>query len=235
MQMGMMGNLFVHPAQDRYGSGGTPGSPDVATVAQRFGGSGPAGYAYNDGDGSTAYDVEVPLQIMGFDPNFHNASYLVQPLPFKDMRDTYFMFNGRGYPDTINPASLTTPPATVDGWTVKPNTQPETALIQATKGDKILLRIVNMDVTVTNTVTVLGIPMRVVGKDARLLRGPTGLDLSYETNSLTLGGGEAFDALLDTTDVDPGTYFVYASNLNYLSNDQEDFGGLMTEIIINNP
>ena len=95
-----------------------------------------------------------------------------------------------------------------------------------------MLRIVNMDVTVTNTVTVLGIPMRVVGKDARLLRGPTGLDLSYETNSLTLGGGEAFDALLDTTDVDPGTYFVYASNLNYLSNDQEDFGGLMTEIVI---
>jgi hypothetical protein len=28
-------------------------------------------YAYNDGDGSTCYDAEYPLQIHGFDPNFH--------------------------------------------------------------------------------------------------------------------------------------------------------------------
>jgi len=35
-------------------------------------GSTPSGnYAYNDGDGSTYYDVEYPIQIHGFDPNFH--------------------------------------------------------------------------------------------------------------------------------------------------------------------
>jgi len=29
-----------------------------------------------------------------------------------------------------------------------------------------------------------------------------------------------------------GTYYLYAANLNYLSNDNEDFGGMMTEIVI---
>ena len=38
---------------------------------------------------------------------------------------------------------------------------------------------------------------------------------------------------LDTSDVEPGTYFLYATNLNYLSNNDEDFGGYMTEIVIN--
>jgi len=33
--------------------------------------------------------------------------------------------------------------------------------------------------------------------------------------------------------VPAGTYFLYATNLNFLSNDAEDFGGMMTEIVIN--
>ena len=43
----------------------------------------------------------------------------------------------------------------------------------------------------------------------------------------------AFDAILDTTAVPPGTYYLYSTNLHNLSNDTEDFGGMMTEIIIN--
>ena len=49
---------------------------DPATI---FGGD-YAGYVYNDGDGSTGYHVEVPLQIGSFDPDFHDASVFVQPL-----------------------------------------------------------------------------------------------------------------------------------------------------------
>jgi hypothetical protein len=48
-----------------------------------------------------------------------------------------------------------------------------------------------------------------------------------------LGGGEAMDVILDTKDVAPGTYFLYAKNLSHLSNDAEDFGGMMTEIRVN--
>jgi hypothetical protein len=44
-------------------------------------------YAYNDGDGSTQYDVEYPLQIHGFDPNFHFVGMTFNPEGFADMND----------------------------------------------------------------------------------------------------------------------------------------------------
>jgi hypothetical protein len=79
--------------------------------------------------------------------------------------------------------------------------------------------------------------MKVVGHGARLLRGSgqaVGENVFYNTNVLTLGGGESADIILDTSGVAPGTYFLYATNLNLLSNNEEDFGGMMTEIVINN-
>ena len=50
-------------------------------------------YAYNDGDGSTYYDVEYPLQIHGFDPNFHFVGMTFNPEGFADMKDKYFLLN----------------------------------------------------------------------------------------------------------------------------------------------
>ena len=43
----------------------------------------PQKYAYNDGDGSTAYDVEYPIQIHGFDPNFHFVGMTFNPEGFR--------------------------------------------------------------------------------------------------------------------------------------------------------
>ena len=60
-------------------------------------------YAYNDGDGTTAYDVEYPLQMHGFDPNFHFVGMTFNPESFVDLKDKYFLLNGRSYPDTVNP------------------------------------------------------------------------------------------------------------------------------------
>ena len=108
------------------------------------------------------------------------------------------------------------------------------SLITGTQGQKILLRISNLNITMFNTLA-SNIPMKVVGKDAKLLRGPTGRDLYYTTNSVTLGGGESVDVILDTTGVAPGTYLLYTPNFNLLSNNTEDFGGMMTEIIVNAP
>ena len=68
----------------------------------------PQKYAYNDGDGSTAYDVEYPLQIHGFDPNFHFVGMTFNPEAFADMKDKFFLLNGRSYPDTVTPGPLTT-------------------------------------------------------------------------------------------------------------------------------
>src|SRR5207302_8506283 len=65
-------------------------------------------YAYDDGDGSTRYDIDVPIQIHGFDPNFHFVGMTFNPEGFADMKDKYFLLNGRSYPDTIS-APLTNP------------------------------------------------------------------------------------------------------------------------------
>ncbi|MGA1870207.1 MAG: multicopper oxidase domain-containing protein [bacterium] len=223
MQMGMLGNLYVRPAQD-----GTPITYQGKTYTK---------FAYNDGDGSTGYDVNYPIQIGGFDSNFHDASATVQPLPFAAMKDNYPMLNGRGYPDTVNPLPLT-PPAENGGK----ESQKVSSLIEAAPGDRILLRISSLDVTRFYTLASLGISMKVVGSNARLLRGSSpdggitpGKNLYYTTNSVTLGGGETADVILEVPDTAPSgtTYFLYSANLNYLSNHNEDFGGMMTEIRIN--
>ncbi len=219
MQMGMLGNLYVTPAQDEL-----PDGTDLNGFTHHTGYT----YAYNDGDGTTYYDVDFPIQMHSFDPDFHDASLNVQPLPFAEMWDRYAMLNGRGYPDTANPDEL---PNTFDGRF----SQKTSSLIEATAGDIILLRLSNLSVTRFFTLAVMGIPMKIIAKDSRLLRGPDGKNLYYDTNSITMGGGQAADALLDTSQVEPGTYCLYTTNLNYLSNNDEDFGGMMTEIIINAP
>ena len=50
---------------------------------------------------------------------------------------------------------------------------------------------------------------------------------------MTLGGGESVEVMIDAASVPAGTYFLYTTNLNFLSNNQEDYGGMMTEIVIN--
>jgi FtsP/CotA-like multicopper oxidase with cupredoxin domain len=215
MQMGMLGNLYVKPSQD----GNTTLYPSGK-------------YVYNDGDGSTGYDKAYPLQLSSMDHVFHELHLGVQPLPFKNMKDTYAMINGRGYPDTVNTAALPAPIEKADYGNTD-SSQPINALVTATKGERILLRLSNLSVTNYYTITAQGLPMQVVGAGARQLRGPDGKNLYYETTSVTLGGGESAEVLIDTSQVAPGTYFLYTTNLNYLSNFEQDNGGMMTEIVIN--
>jgi FtsP/CotA-like multicopper oxidase with cupredoxin domain len=211
MQMGMLGNLYVTAAQD-----GTPLIYQGRTYSK---------FTYNDGDGSTGYDVDYPIQISSFDPNFHDEHIAVQPLPFALMDDKYPMLNGRGYPDTVNPAELAN---AFDGKL----SQKVNALITATQGQRVLLRISSLSTTSFHTLTTQGIPMLVVGAGARKL-GPVNDDTQYyRTNSVTLGGGEAVEVILDTQNVAPGTYFLYTTNLDHLANHEEDFGGMMTEIVV---
>ena len=75
--------------------------------------------------------------------------------------------------------------------------------------------------------------MQLIAHNARLLRDEDGNNLYITTNSITLAGGESLDVILDSTGVPSGTYFLYTPNLDHLSNDAENFGGLMTEIVVN--
>ena len=62
----------------------------------------------------------------------------------------------------------------------------------------------------------------------------------YNTNSITLGGGESLDVILDAHAITARTayipagqqFYLYTPNLDHLSNDAENFGGLMTEVHI---
>jgi len=228
MQMGMLGNLYVRPRQNRCEAiPDNPAIPGSACPGGHVPGS--TKYAYNDGDGTTRYDVEYPIQIGSFDPDFHDASFNVQPLPFAGMKDRYFLLNGRGYPDTVHPGVL----STIDPLGKEQPSQPVPSLITALPGKRILLRISNLNVTQFNTLGTNGIPMEVVGLDARLLRDGAGNNMYYKTNSLTLGGGQSADVILDTTGLASGSrYFLYSKNLHKLANDAENFGGMMTEIRI---
>jgi FtsP/CotA-like multicopper oxidase with cupredoxin domain len=229
IQMGMVGNLYIDPRQNEIAAGSFPnGKSHAPVVRDPLTGQKTSGnqYVYNDGDGSTEFDVEYPIQLGSFDANFHEQHISIQPLPFAAMDDTHPTINGRGYPDTVSP----TPISTDAGFGNLPS-QPLSSLIRATAGQRVLLRLSNLGVTRFYTIGST-IPMRVVGQSARLLRGPDGKNLYYKTNSLTIGGGESYDVILDTTGVAPGTYLLYTTNLNYLSNDREDYGGMMTEITI---
>jgi FtsP/CotA-like multicopper oxidase with cupredoxin domain len=272
LQMGMVGQLYVRPRQNRVPSsttlnaalltqqgdlrtacrrasdGATPSVasatdilcsnplPAVSTTA-----TGGGMYAYNDGDGSTAYDVEYPLQIHGFDPNFHFVGMTFNPEGFADMKDKYFLLNGRSYPDTVGGSVDTLgnvvpgPMQTQSADGVNHFSQPLPAIISIPAGKKALLRISDLDVSEYQTLASLGIPMKVIGYNAKLLRDQAGINMYYTTNSITLGGGESLDVILDATGYTAGSvFYLYTPNLDHLSNDAENFGGLMTEVRITN-
>jgi FtsP/CotA-like multicopper oxidase with cupredoxin domain len=253
LQMGMVGQLYVRPRQNRVPSTMTLyaalqtqqtdlrtkcdsntdilcSNPLPAIVTTATGGG---KYAYNDGDGSTYYDVEYPIQIHGFDPNFHFVGMTFNPEGFADMKDKYFLLNGRSYPDTVKTGPLETQSA--DG--VNHFSQPLPAIINIPAGKKALLRISDLDVSEYQTLASLGIPMHVIALNAKLLRDQAGNNLAYDSNSITLGGGESLDVILDASDTTKypsgSVFYLYTPNLDHLSNDAENFGGLMTEVRIN--
>jgi FtsP/CotA-like multicopper oxidase with cupredoxin domain len=141
--------------------------------------------------------------------------------------------NGRSYPDTVTAGPLAT--MTTDGS--MHYSQPLPSIINIPAGGKALLRISDLDVTEYQTLASLGIPMKVVGINAKLLRDQSGNNLYYNTNSITMAGGESMDVILDASDTTKypqgSVFYLYTPNLDHLSNDAENFGGLMTEVRIN--
>jgi len=94
--------------------------------------------------------------------------------------------------------------------------------------------------------TMAGIQMRVIGRDATLMRGLTssglrdGADTSYETDTILIGAGESFDVIFTAPDFsgDSGssglgydTYVLYNRRLTQVSNLSDGgFGGQRTEV-----
>ncbi|GAB4447431.1 MAG: hypothetical protein OHK0015_51500 [Chloroflexi bacterium OHK40] len=215
VHMGMTGIVFVRPAQN----GGAPGIP-------------PGRYVFNDGvppgdPRSTAYDREFAVLLTEVWNEAHWDDAHIQLPEWSDYRPDFFLLNGRVYPDTILPHG--TPPGRPDLAY-----QPYSSLIRANAGERVLLRFANLGF-LKQTMVLDGIRLRVVGKDAVLLRGRDGSDLSYQTSTISIGPGESVDAIFVAPEVVSGeaTYLLYNRNLVGLSNNGEPgLGGQLTEVRI---
>jgi len=269
MEMGMLANLVVRPRQDLYTQaygpvtfngrlytkfgyndcnnvpGFAPTYDPVETgkvIANQIDTTIPGFPVALNGPmcGASGYTVDKLIQFAEFDPVFHDLHINAQPLPFAELEAKYFMFNGRGYPDTINPAAIVNNAAEVDETNYPSQKIP--SVITATTADTILVRLSNLSIQNFASIEFNGPPFKVVGKCARLLRGPgpdgevgtaDDTDLSYLANSVFIGPGETFDIIIYPGTLVAGTYYLYSRNLNHLNNDLMDRGGAMTEIVIN--
>jgi multicopper oxidase len=235
ISMGMTGIIFVRPEQNH----GTPTSAVARWVDPDA--DGPLGYVYNDGVAayaphSTAYDREFGMFLSEAWARERFSGAHIQEHDWSEYKADIWLLNGRSYPDTIAPPGGGTDPVTGD--LIAPPGHPEltyqpiSSLVEANVGERILLRFVNLGFQ-QHAMTIDGLRMRVVGKDATLLRGraPTPTWQDYLTNTIQIGPGESFDAIVDTTGAAPGTYRLYNRNLAYLHTPGvEGLGGQMTEI-----
>jgi FtsP/CotA-like multicopper oxidase with cupredoxin domain len=205
VQMGMTSIVFVRPIQ-----------------GDKF--------AYNDGDGSTAFDREYALLLNEIWSTVHDNDEDIQETVHTDYKPEWFTLNGRVYPQTIVPSNDPSLPS-----------QPISSLIQCNAGDKVLLRMANLGYQ-QHAMQLPGITMKVVGEDATLLRGTSGADLTYLTNTIYIGPGEARDVIFTAPAYDAarlsgvdarGAYNLYffknRSAWKLSNNGAPGPGGMMTE------
>jgi FtsP/CotA-like multicopper oxidase with cupredoxin domain len=258
VHMGMNGIVFVRPRQNKTGAPGAPIARGYAGDAAPYGTGGanaPMGYAYNDGNGSTAYDREFALHLSEVWADSHWADAHIQLPEWSDYRADFALINGRVYPDTLLPnapmKTVTGPlhalPVQTDAsgdlvpLATRPDLkyQPHSALVTCNAGNRVLLRFANLGFK-ESAMTLAGIQMRVVGRDATLMRGRDGQDTSYFTDTITMGAGESFDVIFTAPAFSGGsgssgngydTYLLY--NRAYARSNNlatGGFGGQATEV-----
>jgi FtsP/CotA-like multicopper oxidase with cupredoxin domain len=211
VQMGMTGVVYVRPVQN----GGT------STV--------PAGkYAYNDGDGSTRYDREFTFMVTEIWAEAHYRDAHIQTTDWTDYAPSFWALNGRCYPDTL--ASNGDPLSAAAG---RLRYQPISSVVTANAGERVLLRLANLGYQ-NHAITVDGIDLQIVARDATLLRGRDGT-ADYElTNTVDIGPGESRDVIFVAPQ--PGTYLLYDRDYASLNNaGGAGYGGQMTEIRVSAP
>ncbi len=182
------------------------------------------GHAYNDA--STAYDVEATLVLSEIDPALN--SYPGGPsgffsFPHPDYPDTtpayhptYWLINGRAYPDTLLPP------------VAPPSSQPYTSAISATAGQKVLIRYLNAGL-LHHTMQLLGLHQRVLAKDSSLLPAP------FDAIAETIPAGQTMDVIV-TVGASLSSYPLYNRQLHLTNGTPASLphapGGMMTFITV---
>jgi hypothetical protein len=171
-----------------------------------------------------------------------------QDTDWSDYKPAFRLLNGRAWPDTIEPNI--DPTDTNLAQHLHPlRYQPNSSLIQANEGDKVLLRLSNLGFE-HHSMVLPGIEMRLVGRDAKPLtanRPDFGVDppvpgsrgdISTLTYRADLGPGESRDLIFTAPKVPFGktrlTYTFYDRNYGFAKgrpNARGDgFGGMRTEV-----
>jgi FtsP/CotA-like multicopper oxidase with cupredoxin domain len=154
-----------------------------------------ASYAYNDPQ--TRFSEEYLVLLNEIDPDLHHAVEVGQPYNITNRRPGYWHVNGRSFPDSIAD----------NGVPWLPN-QPYGALVRVEPFDAddnrypVLIRYANAGMD-NHPFHPHGNHLRVIARDGRLLRGPSGEDTSFEDFTRTIGSGQAYDLLFRWDDVDP--------------------------------
>ncbi|MDT5208595.1 MAG: hypothetical protein QOF67_1010 [Mycobacterium sp.] len=210
VQMGMTGMVYVRPKQNR-----TP-----LHAGER--------YAYNDGDGSTAYDREFTYMITELWSAAHYRDAHIQVNDWTDFDPSFWLLNGRAYPDTL--AANGNPLVTTAG---RLQYQPISSLVKCNVGDRVLLRMSNLGYQ-NHALSADNIDLKIVAKDGSLLKGRDGTANYLTTNTIDVGPGESRDVIFVAPN--PGEYLLYDRKYSYLNNGGgAGYCGMMTKIVVGAP
>ena len=230
VQMGMTGLVFVRPAQDGQNIGGF------------------TKFVYNDGDGVTGYDREFALFLSEVWAEAHWADSHIQLPEWSDYKVDFAMINGRCWPDTIAPNSAINAAASTHSLATETDAngdllptpgyehlqyQPLSSLVTCNEGERVLMRFSNLGFK-QSAMTLSGIKMTVVGKDATFLRNSDGTSIIYDTHTVSINAGESADVLFTAPPYqgpDPyDTYILYNRNFTTADGQAAGTNGQMTEV-----
>jgi FtsP/CotA-like multicopper oxidase with cupredoxin domain len=249
--MGMTGIVFVRPNRNQYSAAAKDAARNIVKLVY----DDPAVKAGGPVTSSPYYfDREYSIILTEIDSRAHFQDAHILETDWTDFRPNFWLMNGRAYPDTLEPnAPVDTvvgpnfgkPAREADGTLQAPvvsrdgtgryagpalphlKNQPQSSLIVAAPGERVLLRLVNLGFG-EQSLTLPGIEMHTVGSDAR----PLSADTQTKTDIVTLGAGESHDVII--TAPTAGEYALYNRDMGRYAGIDGDswFGGQRTSVIV---
>jgi FtsP/CotA-like multicopper oxidase with cupredoxin domain len=198
--MGMQGIVFVKPdaLDKKKGAGVLPAGQQKA-------------YGVRDGDvdGESWYDREFAILLGEIDARAHFNDAHIQTTDWTDFHADFWTFNGRSYPDTIQPNSKRDETglliAQIDGGvgadgasilTDNPDdrlaSNPLSSLVQGQKGERVLVRFANLGF-LNHSIVFPGLEIDVMGRDARFVPASARRE---KTDTIQIGPGESRDVFI---------------------------------------
>jgi len=260
--MGMHGIVFVKPSPGDTtgllhaipsgvtptGVAGSPGHYDGRTFYDQ------KAYGVDDGDltGESRYDREYAIMVSEIDARAHFNDAHIQATDWTDFHADFWTFNGRAYPDTLEPNSVRDANGDlhaqhfggIDGsgnavlTTITDDaspagrlaSQPLSSVVYGKPGERLLIRFANLGF-LNHSIVFPGLDIDVVGRDARFV--PTSARRT-KTDTIQIGPGESRDVYvtINTT----GTYKFYDRGMSHYTGSADGtdawVGGQMSEIRI---